>query len=234
MSKIKFLKTVSCKKEGDWWGGKSWEWEIFLSKWRVSDQRPPAWSQHLYIHQRLFLTFLQDHFWIPLMFKLVGIFRDTSSKIDWPPLCKLNLSTYLKLFIGQRLTFLDPKGILYTVCLCHWTAAPPWPHFPPYQQTYLIRLVNLQSHKVASTSVISYVIQFFLLFLSSSLPLFSTFLCPFNFPSLSLLPSFPFLFQSFLLPISLLPWFSLLFPPSSYRRYISLDHLSNRSSVWQS
>lgn len=92
-----------------------------------------------------------------------------------------------------------------------------------------------ESHnKVASTSVISSVFQFFLLFLSSSLPLFLNF-GPFNVPSYSLLPYFPSLFQSFiLLPISLLPWLSLLLSPSFYGRHISLDPLINRSSVCQS
>lgn len=66
--------------------------------------------------------------------------------------------------------------------------------------------------KVASTSVISSVFQFFLLFLSSSLPLFLNF-GPFNVPSYSLLPSLFSFSLSILHPSSNLSA-SLAFPPS--------------------
>lgn len=70
-----------------------------------------------------------------------------------------------------------------------------------------------ESHdKVASTSVISSVFQFFLLFLSSSLPLFLNF-GRFNVPSYSLLPSL-FSFSLSILHSSSNLSASLAFPPS--------------------
>lgn len=181
----------------------------------MSDQWPPPRSQHLYIHQRLFLMILQGHFWIGLMFKLVGIFGDRSTKIDWPPLCKLNLSTYLKLLIGQGLTFLELKGILYTLPVPSLLLLPDLTFHRTSRLvssglwTYNLMIKLLQPQFLLSSSSVC---------CSSLLPFlsFSTFFCPFNFPSYSLLPfsllSFntSFFFKSLYFPGS--PSFSLPHP----------------------